>query len=136
VCVLCVCCLFVSVFCYYATFPRLRRECRIQSLLEQCRNLHQFLSTSDAIWLVSDQFNVLTYLGMGPLLTVLALFSLFPWFTLSEYSIYTTYTFLIHYLQYLHYLKIYMVYNIWVRYLHYLSTIFSNQSFHIWLSKY
>jgi len=38
---------------YYATFLRLRRECHIRNLFEICRNLDQFLSTSDAIWPVS-----------------------------------------------------------------------------------
>ena len=33
-------------------------------------NLDQFLSTSDQIWLVSDEFKVLTSLGGGPVLTV------------------------------------------------------------------
>jgi hypothetical protein len=53
-------------FYYYSTFLRLRRECHIQNLLEQNRNLDQFLSKSNAIWHVSDQFKVLTYLGGGP----------------------------------------------------------------------
>jgi hypothetical protein len=39
------------------------------------RNLDQFLSKSDAIGLVSDQFKVVTYLGGGPLLTVLRVLS-------------------------------------------------------------
>jgi hypothetical protein len=62
-------------FYYCATFLRLRRECHIRNLLETRRNLEQFLSTSDAIWLDSDQFKVFTYLGGGPLLTVLGVFS-------------------------------------------------------------
>jgi hypothetical protein len=54
------------LFYYYATFLRLRRECHIQNLLETSCNMDQFLSTSDAILRVSDQFKVLTYLGGGP----------------------------------------------------------------------
>jgi hypothetical protein len=53
------------VFNYYAIFLRLRRECRIQSLLKSNRNLDQFLSKSDAIWPCSDQFNVLSFDVLG-----------------------------------------------------------------------
>jgi hypothetical protein len=42
----------------YTTFLGLRRECHIQSLLEILHNLDQFLSKSDALWLVSDQLKV------------------------------------------------------------------------------
>jgi hypothetical protein len=49
----------LSEFYYYATFLRLRRECHIQNLLEQSFNLDQFLSKSDAIRPVSEQFEVL-----------------------------------------------------------------------------
>jgi hypothetical protein len=41
-----------------------------QNLFEQLSNLAQFLSKSDAIRFVSDQFEVLTYLGGGPVFTV------------------------------------------------------------------
>jgi uncharacterized protein with NAD-binding domain and iron-sulfur cluster len=63
------------LFHCYATFLRLRRECHTQNLLETTRNLDQFLSKSDAIWSVSDQFEVFTYLGGGPLLTVIGVLS-------------------------------------------------------------
>jgi hypothetical protein len=72
----------------------------IQNLLEKNRNLGQFLFTADAIWPVSDQFKVLTYLGGGPFLTVLALFALLA---LSEYMICII---CIHYLHCLQYLTI------------------------------
>jgi hypothetical protein len=62
-------------FCYYATFFRLRRECHIRNLLEPFFNLDQCLSKSDGIRPVSDQFKVVTYLGVGPLLTVLGVLS-------------------------------------------------------------
>jgi hypothetical protein len=48
---------------YYATSLRLRWECHIQNLLEQLWDLAQFLSKSNAIWLVSNQFEVLINLG-------------------------------------------------------------------------
>jgi hypothetical protein len=49
--------------CHYATSLRLRLECHIQNLFEQLHNLSQFLYTSDAIWPVSGECEVLTYLG-------------------------------------------------------------------------
>jgi hypothetical protein len=55
---------------YYATYLRLRWECHIQSFLENLHNVAKFLSTSDAIWLVSDQFEVSTYAGGAPVRTV------------------------------------------------------------------
>jgi hypothetical protein len=55
--------------CYYTTFSRLQRECRIENLPAKTPNLAQFLSNSDAIWPVSVEFKVLTYLGGGPVLT-------------------------------------------------------------------
>jgi hypothetical protein len=58
-------CVFL-VLCHSAAFLRLRRGCHIRNLLEPNRNLDQFLSTSDARWLVSDQFEV-TWVGVHSL---------------------------------------------------------------------
>jgi hypothetical protein len=71
---------------YYATFLGLRQECHSQNLLETWWNLDQFLSTSDAIWLVSDQFEVLTYWGGDPLLTVPSNFPFIRWSGISSYA--------------------------------------------------
>jgi hypothetical protein len=58
--------LFVGVFCYYATFLRLRRECHMQNLLEQTQIAPILINIGcNLICLVLDQLKLLTYLGGG-----------------------------------------------------------------------
>jgi hypothetical protein len=82
----------IFIWCYYATFLRLRRECHIRNLLGTSFNLDQFLSTLDAIWPVSDQFKVLSFDVLGWVYTLYS-----PWGALKNYWYYycTHYTTLI-----------------------------------------
>jgi hypothetical protein len=54
-----------NIFCYYATFLRLRWECHIQNLFEHTRKLDQFLSTPDAIFTCFGPVQSFKLLGWG-----------------------------------------------------------------------
>jgi hypothetical protein len=72
-----VCCpvLLICLCLYYAIIQHFS-DCDGSAIFGiSSKKVAIFLSKSDAIWLVSDQFKVLIYAGGGPLLTVLGVVS-------------------------------------------------------------